>query len=147
MAASTLTFQLNHPAPGQGRDAREGGCSAKGLCLAGAGVSSGAGAAPQAQAQPPSCLLKADASGPSLRKRQTNQTQGQQVYGVALFPSVSGSGAGALPSLGKQKLGAWPSVGATAATGLVLEVAGKDICRLQQITFSLVVLLLERSTE
>lgn len=90
-------------------------------------MSSGAGAAAgsQARAPPPSCLLKADASGPSLRKKQIDQTQGQEVYGVTLFPSVSRSGASALPSLGKQNLGARPSVGATAATGLVLEVVGK----------------------
>lgn len=57
------------------------------------------------------------------------------------------SGASASPSLGKQKLWALLAVYATGAIRLVLEVAGNDVFRLQQITFSLVVLLLERSAE
>lgn len=61
------------------------------------------------------------------------------------FLPVLQSGASASPL--KQKQWALPAVYATGADRLALEVAGNDIFRLQQITFSLVVLLLERSAE
>lgn len=63
------------------------------------------------------------------------------------FLPVLQSGAGASLYLGKRKLWALPVLYATSADRLALEVAGNDTFRLQQITFSLVVLLLERSAE
>lgn len=92
-------------------------------------------------------LLKVDASGSTPRNRQIHWTSGQQIYGVDVFPFVPKSGAGAFPSLGKQKLRAWLVVDATTAIGLILKVASNDIFRLQQLTFSLVMLLLERNAE
>jgi len=82
----------------------------------------------------------------SEKKAHSPGTRQADLCGCS-FPPVLQCGTSASPSLGKQKLQALPAVYATGAIRLVLEVAGNEIVRLQQISFSLVVLLLERSTE
>lgn len=82
----------------------------------------------------------------SEKKADLPDTRQADLCGCSSLPALQ-SGARASPSLGKQKLWALPAVYATGAVRLVLEVAGNDVFRLQQMTFSLVVLFLERSAE
>lgn len=80
--------------------------------------------------------------GPSLRKRQINQTPGRQIYVVGLSLSAAEWSQCLSISQEAAAVGQEAAVCAASAVGLVLEVAGNGIFRLQQITFLLVVLLL-----
>lgn len=81
--------------------------------------------------------------GPYQKKADSPDTRQADLCGCPFLPLLQ-SRASALPSLRKQKLWALLLVRAESAVGLVLEIPGNDIFKIDQITFSLVLPLLER---
>lgn len=81
--------------------------------------------------------------GPYQKKADSSDTRQADLCDSPFLPLLQ-SGASALPSLGKQKLWALLPMDAACAVRLVLEVLGNDIFKIHQITFSLVLPLLER---
>lgn len=135
----SIQWALNHPAQ------LGWGCPAKGLCPAGIGASSGAGDAPGSLVQP-----QPPAEGRCIwfkpKKQADSLDPGSADLWSWCFPLCAIEWRWS-PSIPWEAERAWLVVNATTAVGLILKVASNDIFRLQQLTFSLVMLLLERNAE
>lgn len=81
--------------------------------------------------------------GSYQKKADSPDTRQADLCDFPFLPLLQG-GTSSLPSLGKQKLWALLLVDKASTVRLVLEVPGNNVLKIHQITFSLVLPLLER---